>query len=279
MRCKTLLVHLDASARAHARLDIAVNLARRFGAWLTAVYAVHTPDPASFEVMAGSASYYAEHARQRRERHGAIKRLFLAELNRAEIEGTWIDAAQAPGRTVIAHARCADLVIAGQDDPDDPETFIDDHFIDTLLMSAGRPVLLIPRRGDFPGVGRHVMLAWDGSRESARAAHDALPFLQHATRARLVTVNAPAAESPARVPAAADVARQLQRHDIRLELQDLTRAPSMPIGEVLLTHAAETGSDLLVMGAYGHARWREIVLGGVTLTVLDAMTLPVLMSH
>lgn len=279
MRYQTILVHLDTSARAHARLDIALRLAKRFDAWLIALYAVHTPDPGSFEVMAGSAEYYIDHARERKERHGAIKRLFHAELNRAEVKGEWIDAVEPANRSVVSHAHYADLVIAGQDDPNDPETFIDDRFPETIVMSAGRPVLLIPMRGEFPVLGNRVLVGWDGGREATRAVHDALPFLEGARQTLLVTVNGLADEPPgSRIPGA-DIACHLARHGAVVEVQELVRGPSASIGDVLMSRASETGADLLVMGAYSHARWREIVLGGTTRTALSSMTLPVLMSH
>ncbi|KWF30489.1 universal stress protein [Burkholderia pseudomultivorans] len=279
MTYKSLVVHLDTSERAHARLEFALRVARRFGAHLTGVFAIYTADPASFYVMAGSAEYFRERRQRREERRAALERLFHAETARAQVPSRWIDAQTRANHAVPHHARHADLVIAGQSDPNDPESFVDEQFPENLVLSAGRPVLLVPYAGAFPSLGERVLVAWDGSREAARAAHDALPFISHAKRTTVVAVNGARDEPPGtRVPGA-DAALMLARHATNVDVIDIDTAPGTPIGEQLLSRAYETGSDLLVMGGYGHARWRELLMGGVTRTVLASMTLPVLMSH
>jgi nucleotide-binding universal stress UspA family protein len=144
MSYKTILVHLDTSARAHPRLETALQLARRFDAYVIGLFAVFEPDTRAFTVMAGTADYYAEHAALREEQRGAIERLFHAELKRAGVSGEWIETRDRPIFAVPHYARCADLVIAGQSDPTDPESYVGEHFPETLIMSSGRPVLLIP---------------------------------------------------------------------------------------------------------------------------------------
>ncbi|MBN3815918.1 universal stress protein, partial [Paraburkholderia sp. Se-20369] len=176
MSYKSLVVHLDTSGRARTRLELALRLARRFEAHLTGVFAIHTATPDAFYVMAGSADDFREQRQRRAERLGAIERLFRAETARAKVSSTWIHADARPNIVVPHHARLADLVIAGQSDPDDPETCIDDQFEENLVLSAGRPVLFVPRTGAFRAPGERVLVAWDGSREAVRAAHDAMPF-------------------------------------------------------------------------------------------------------
>lgn len=188
MSYKSMVVHLDTSARAHSRLEFALRLARRFGAHLTGLFAVYTPEPYSFYVMAGSADYFREHRERRDERLAALERLFHAETARAKVPATWVHADERANLAVLRAARLADLVIAGQSDPNDPETFIDDQFPENLVLSAGRPVLFVPYTGEFPSIGERVFVAWDGSREAARAAHDALPFLEHAKRTTVAAV-------------------------------------------------------------------------------------------
>ena len=126
MSYKSIVVQLDTSDRAHPRLELALRLAKQFDAHLSGLFAVFTPEPRSFYVMAGSADYFEAHNAFRRERHGALERLFHAELAaRAWPEnGSRHNASEAMPR----NARCADLVVAGQDDPNDPESFIGDHF-------------------------------------------------------------------------------------------------------------------------------------------------------
>ncbi|CAI8796468.1 MULTISPECIES: universal stress protein [Burkholderia] len=280
MSYKSMVVHLDTSTRAHSRLEFALRVARRFGAHLTGVFAVYTPEPHSFYVMAGSADYFREHREQRDERRAALERLFHAETARAKVPAAWVRADDERANLAVPRAaRLADLVIAGQSDPNDPETYIDDQFAENLVLSAGRPVLFWPYTGEFPSVGERVFVAWDGGREATRAAHDATPFLEHAKRTTVAAVVDGASEAAAtRIPAA-DAALMLARHARDVNVLDIDTGDGSPVGDTLLSRAYETGSDLLVMGAYGHARWRELVMGGATRTVLASMTLPVLMSH
>jgi nucleotide-binding universal stress UspA family protein len=129
-----------------------------------------------------------------------------------------------------------------------------------------------------PPLGKHVIVAWNVSREAARAANDALPFLVAADRVDVMCVNASSAkEGDADLPGA-DLCLHLARHGVKAEAHSLA-ASDVDTGNLLLSRAADRGADLIVMGAYGHARWREVVLGGVTRELLGQMTVPVFMSH
>ncbi|VWC68028.1 universal stress protein A [Burkholderia lata] len=279
MSYKSMVVHLDTSVGAHSRLEFALRLARRFKAHLTGLFAIYTPEPTSFYVMAGSADYFREHRERRDERLAALERLFHAETARAGVSSAWIRADARANVAVPRLARLADLVIAGQSDPNDPETYIDDQFPETLVLSAGRPVLFVPYAGEFPSVGERALVAWDGSREATRAAHDALPFLEHAKRTTVVAVvDGDSEAATTRIPAA-DAALMLARHAPDVNVLDIDNGPGASIGDTLLSRAYESGTDLLVMGAYGHPRWHELLMGGATRTVLASMTMPVLMSH
>ncbi|MDR6494017.1 universal stress protein [Paraburkholderia sp. 22099] len=282
MNYKTIVVHLDTSERAHPRLEIALRLAKQFGAHLTGAYAVFSPDPRSLYVMAGTAEYYREQEARRTERRAALERLFHAELRRAEVPGEWI-AIDAPASLAIPRAgRCADLIVAGQDNPADPESYVGDFFPENLILTSGRPVLLVPYAGNDRATGNRVLVAWDGSREATRAVHDALPFMRAAASTTILTVNGMHAgrhdDERIRLPGA-DIATVLARHGVHVEVADVETGAGGSVGEVLLSQVADGGVDLLVMGAYGHARWRELMMGGATRTILKSMTVPVLMSH
>ncbi|HWT38891.1 MAG TPA: universal stress protein [Paraburkholderia sp.] len=279
MSYRNILVQLDTGAKAHPRLEIALRAAHQFHARLTALFTTYIPDPHAFFVMAGTASYYAEHERQRNERCAALERLFHAEAARAKVDGRWIAASGYANDVVPPYARLADLVIAGQADPEDPESFIADQFAEHLLMSAGRPVLLVPAHGAHATLGQRVLVAWDGSREATRAIHDAMPFLSHAADVTLLTVNATRDEPPAwRIPGS-DIALTIARHGVKVNVRELSADDDAAVGDVLLSQAAESGCDMIVMGAYAHSRLHELVLGGATRTVLQSMTVPVLLSH
>jgi nucleotide-binding universal stress UspA family protein len=137
-------------------------------------------------------------------------------------------------------------------------------------------VLIVPRYGVFGTVGERVLIAWNGSREATRAAHDALPLLKRATKVTVLSID-PDHDSQRRVPSA-DITLHLARHGVAAEA-DSTVALDIAVGDVLLSRAADLGADLIVMGGYGHSRVREMVLGGATRHLLQHMTVPVLMSH
>jgi nucleotide-binding universal stress UspA family protein len=284
MSYKTIVVQLDTSRRAQTRLEYAVQLAARFDAHLTGVFAVFTPDPKVFRVMEGSAFYFEEHRKLRDERRAGLERLFHSELVRSELRGQWIESGEYANDLVPRLTRCADLLIAGQDDPNDPESFIADNFPETLVMSSGRPVLLIPYAGTFPTLGANVMVAWNGSREATRAVHDSLPFLKRASKTTIVTLNG-LEDDPGTDPhrrhrlPGADIALVLARHGVKADVAVLDDIDDVATGDMLLTRVSDLSADLVVMGAYGHARWKELVMGGATRTTLAAMTVPVLMSH
>jgi nucleotide-binding universal stress UspA family protein len=169
--------------------------------------------------------------------------------------------------------------VVGQRNPADTDTFVAKQFVENLMLSAGRPVLIVPYAGEFPTVGTAVLVAWDGSREATRALHDALPFLARAKQTTLLTINALDSEPPAsRIPGS-DIAAIIARHGANVVTEEIDGVHDVPIGDMLLSRASDLGVDLIVMGGYGHSRWRELVLGGATRTVLKAMTVPVLMSN
>ncbi|MDR5777495.1 MULTISPECIES: universal stress protein [unclassified Caballeronia] len=279
MSYKTVLVHLDTSVRAHPRLETALQLARRFDAHIVGLFAIFEPDPRAFEVMAGTAGYYEQHAAMRRERRGAIERLFHAELKRAGVPGEWIETTEPANVVVPRLARCADLVVVSQDDPGDAEAYVGDHFPETLILSSGRPVLLLPYTGFFAEPSRRSMVAWNGSREAARAVHDAMPLLKTAERVSIVSIDTDRGGAHGERIPGADIAKSLARHGVKAEISPSVGATDASAGELLLSRAADLNADLVVMGGYGHARWQELVLGGVTRTLLASMTVPVLMSH
>ncbi|RDU99427.1 universal stress protein [Trinickia dinghuensis] len=279
MSYKSILVHLDTSEGVHSRLELAQTLAKQFDAYLTGFFTVYRPEPGSFYVLAGNPEYYVEFEHRRLEQQGALERLFRAEILRLKVAGEWQWSTEYANRCVPKAARLADLAIVGQYNPEDPESFVAEQFIENLVLSSGRPVLVVPYAGKFPTIASHVLIAWDGSREATRALHDALPFLGRAKKVTVLTVNAMSGEPPSsRIPGS-DIAAIVARYGANVTTQEIEGVKDVPIGETILSRAADLDADLLVMGCYGHSRWRELVLGGATRSILKSMTVPVLMSH
>lgn len=276
MALKDILVHLDASERAGARLDIALDLARRHGAHLVGLHVLDITVPTSVVPDAGGAGVAMLYEQLRGSGlAGAaeVERAFAARLEREGVAGTWYLVEGSTAEQVALHGRYADLVIVGQQEPGRGGAAVDG-----AIFGSGRPVLVIPFAGRFPAVGRRVLVGWNASREAARAVGDAMPLLAAADGVTVLAVNPRGGLEGDGTRPAADLAQHLAHHGVKATAEDML-APEVPDGEALLNAAAETGADLLVVGAYGHSRLRELVMGGVTRTLLRSMTLPVLLSH
>jgi nucleotide-binding universal stress UspA family protein len=270
---RDLVVFVDDAKAAARRLTYAARLARGQGAHLAAVHALHEPMlPPSVRALAGSAlmDHLRESVReQAKEVREAVARIGSAEGIDIEYREGWGIAED----VALVHARHADATIVPQPDRKAPADIA--SLGEDLVMAAGRPVILVPNVGDYPGTAKNVVCAWNGTRESARAVADAMPLLKFAEKVTILSVDPKGAEK--RI-AGADIALHLARHGVRAEAA-ATYADGIGVGDALLSRLADLGADLLVMGAYGHSRAREAVFGGATRDVLDRMTVPVLMSH
>jgi nucleotide-binding universal stress UspA family protein len=177
---------------------------------------------------------------------------------------------------VMDHGRAADLIVAGQTDPDwDLSPLMD--FPERLALESGRPVLVVPYIGRYANIGRNVVIAWKSGRESARATFDALPMLVAAEKVHILEVKQRADETTGLAPDTT-IAASLARHGIKPSVRT-SIATDISVGDEILSRLADIGADLLVMGAYGHSRLREFVFGGVTRHISKHMTLPTLFSH
>ncbi|HEX9489871.1 MAG TPA: universal stress protein [Stellaceae bacterium] len=284
MGLKDILVHVD-DARGHeARLRIAIELARRNDARLTGLFIIEPVDVAAFGAPTGADVAALATLETIQEEHHAARRAladrlagdFRSATERAGVAAEWRLVEGDVTDLVILNARYADLAILGQIDPENPG--VGAPRPEAVLLASGRPILVVPYIGAGETVGRRVLAAWNASREAARALNDALPLLEDAETVIVLSVNPERGIAGEGDLPAADIALHLARHDIKAEAAYAV-AEDIGVGDVLLSRAADLGSDLLVMGGYGHSRLREVVLGGATRTLLRHMTLPVLLSH
>lgn len=174
----------------------------------------------------------------------------------------------------IAQSRVTDLIVVGQDDSVAPEPMRTD-IIEAVLFEGCAPVLVVPTIAKPVFSPKTIMVAWDGSRPAARAVHAALPILALAERIEIMMVGA-ATDVPGEP--GADLATWLARHDLKVNIEAIHN-PGIDVSNALLNIASDRGVDLLVMGAYGHSRVREFLLGGATRDILATMTVPTLMLH
>lgn len=272
---RSILVHIDATPRCPTRLALARQLAQRHGAALTALYAV---TPAFLEVpidftSGGEAATVLKGLDD--ERRAAALAMVAREQALPGAPITWVDTGDAPMLPeLVRHALYTDLVVAGQPDPAQRYTGVPSDLIQALVLSCGRPVLAVPYVGAMPALPATVLVAWKETPQAARAVSAALPLLQDARRVHVASWEDDANPRTG----AAGVVGHLRQHGIDAEPHALGRPPH-EIGEAILSMAADVSADLLVMGCYGHTRAREFVLGGASRTILQSMTLPVLLSH
>jgi nucleotide-binding universal stress UspA family protein len=176
------------------------------------------------------------------------------------------------------HARYVDLTILGQLDPDRGDAELIRPRPEQVTLASGRPILVVPYAGHFATVGRRVLIGWNATREATRAVNDAMPLLIEADVVTVLTIDAREGPDGHGELPGADISLHLARHGVKATVERTVSA-GISAGDVLLSRAADLGADLLVIGAYGHSRVRELLLGGATRSILQSMTLPVLMSH
>ena len=276
-----LLVHVGQSRAAEARLDAAVRLAQSCGARLTLLGLAPEPYLASavgIHMPPELLHQLAAEARAEAERVVAQAVARVASAVPAEGHALTARAEELPG-LLAWHARRADLVMVGQPDPDNPQD-PGQAFVEAAFMASGRPALVIPyigTRGPMPPT--RAIVAWDGSHEASRAVHDALPLLVKADQGvSLVVVDPDRLAGGLGERPGADMAAHLARHGVRVEVV-IVPSGGLRVADELLDRAVDEGAGLLVMGGYGNARLREVVLGGTTRRILQQMTVPVLFSH
>ena len=278
MSYRTIVVHADRAANAEARIALAAAIASREEAHL--VGAAMTGMPRSMlagRSYEGSGVFLADYPRRAEERVELALEQFKAMADRLGVQTFEARSSNDDEYAGLCmQARYADLVVLGQAAADDDnEGSLLPDLPDYVLLNCGRPVLLVPRTGRFPTIGKRVMVAWNGSVEAAKAVTAALPLLRGAEQVTLAVLGNSAdtlGESPG-----ADIALYLARHCVNVEV--LRRPEAADPGKAILSLAADFNVDLLVMGAYGHSRFREMMLGGATRTILATATLPVLMAH
>jgi nucleotide-binding universal stress UspA family protein len=281
MSWKDLLVMLDPAADTPGRMALGAALAERFAAHLIALYPVPSAEllhQAAYPDLAMLEPVYREWRERALQQAEETREAFERAARMRGLSCEWRAAAEGPEADPAVHARYADLAILGQRDPDNQAMEMYRPSPERVTLASGRPILVVPYAGHFPTVGERVLIAWNAGREAARAIADAMPLLVTAGEVHVLVVDAqPGPDGHGEVPGA-DIALHLARHGVEATVER-THSAGVPIGELLLSRAADLAADLLVMGAYGHSRARELMLGGATRTVLGSMTIPVLMSH
>lgn len=275
MSYKTIVVHADATQQPAPRIALAAQLALAYDAHLAGVattgvsrylYQEGGVDLARTLLAPYMDGLYATAGRalERFERIARAAGVASCEARLMDDEA---------GAALVLAARYADLVVLGQQDPAAPEAPVGGDLAAWVLLACARPLLVVPYAQQAFAPGRRILAGWNGSPQAMRALGAALPFLQRAERVTVASCETPAE------PAAdsAGLGPYLSRHGVAADL--VRHSTGLDAGEGLLSLAADLGADMLVMGGYGHARLRELLLGGATRTVMRSMTVPVLLAH
>lgn len=266
-------------------VQAALNLASAFDAHLTAL---HTFVPsyydyryAGLETSHGLQVLLQEEAAQAEQSDVKFRKEFASQARRLGQVGTawrYVDDEPDLARILALHARYGDMMVVSQHDPERSSTNYNFDTPAQAALLAARPMLIVPTSGRFGSIGKRILVAWNASREATRAVTAALPLLARADSVVVVVVdegkhmNSACGDEPG-----ADIALFLTRHKVKSTILRIPRGKSY-VSDTLNTVLADQGSDLLCMGAYGHSRLRELVLGGVTRDIMRHMALPTLIA-
>jgi nucleotide-binding universal stress UspA family protein len=279
MGYKTILAVLDTPQNARQITDFGIALAEHFSAHLIGVHAetlaavpliapMEIPDPAAVQVLQEVAQ----------KETAEVQRIF-GELTASQGVSTecrsFMSSAGYGSSSVMETARSVDLIVASQSDPAHADHRAD---LETFLFESGRPMLLVPYTMKVVKPVKRVMIAWNGSREAARATFDAMPFLKAAESVEVLVIDPPERGDQTPELAGTEIASALSRHGINVTLTT-QQSGGLSASAMIENRLTENSVDLLVMGGYGHSRWWEMLFGGVTRNLLDSMTALTLLSR
>lgn len=277
MRFKTIVAILQNEQDAERVLDCAIPLASRFQSHLIGIHAEALPVPYTSATGFPDTEFLQVSADMNRERADKLQAVFLRRIEDSGLSFEWRSLESFSGDsalTGISSVRAADLIIAAQRETGgDPSADVD-----TLVYDAGRPVLVVPSAGPLVTTFKHVLLAWNGSKEAARAAFDALPFIIEAEKTDILVIDPPDTLDESPEAAGAEIASALSRHGATVSVS-VQKSGGTSIDDMIQNRVAETGADLLVLGAYSHSWLRQLLFGGVTRTVLRTAQVAAFLSR
>ncbi len=274
MAIKTILLHLTNDKNLEGRIKLALKLAAENDAMINGLYTIiPAAPPASFmgyippEFIERTRALEVENANAASEKLTDAAAEAGVPVQISKEEGYALD-------ILNMHALSADLLILGQVDPDDEKSAQYRYLADELVVSSARPILTVPYAGNHTNFGKHILVGWNNTREASIALHNAMPFLKKADKITLLSVNPQTDQSAEN----AAIIAHLGRHNIPAQIK-VSQWKNVSVGNALLDSLVDLNADMLVMGAYGHSRIREMILGGATQEILEQMTAPILFSH
>ncbi len=280
MTYKTITLSLKHPENAERLCAYAAMVARKFNAHLIGVFTAPTFDAIPTMFSVANIEQMTSVVEKRKQTSNQIKAIFDKTVASEDFISEWREAGAYdfnPDQQYIADWIGSDLIIMGQSNPDRAPRS-QQNLIEKAVMNSGRPVLVLPYAGTFETVGETILLGWSGTRESSRAAHDALPFIRDAKATQIFWVGKQNEKTRYIEQTAEQIAIGLDRHGAKVTVTH--REPgSISIGDELLNEASDMGADLIVTGGYGHSRVYDFVLGATSNHLLKTITVPILLAH
>jgi nucleotide-binding universal stress UspA family protein len=275
MSIKTIVAILQDERDAVRVLECALPLAKQFGAHLIGVHAETMPVPYTSATGFPDTGFLQVSAELNQGRADKLKAVFTRQLEGSSISFEWRSLETFSGDSALSalsSVRAADLVVAGQGNEGDSGADIG-----AMVYDAGRPVLVVPHSGPIVTSFKRILVAWNGSREAARAAFDALPFIVMADQTEILLIDAPD-DMDENVSAGTELASSLSRHGANITVAKV-KSQGSSMEDVIQQRLTETGADLLVLGAYSHSWLRRLIFGGVTNSMLRAGAVAAFLSR
>lgn len=278
MAYKTILTHVDSFQPSTSHIAFAAELAAAHEAHLIGLCPSGFASLPAGDYFGASARYVGEMQQELDDAADEAAKVFEAQCKQNGIASyeSRVTTDSVISATLLG-AVFADLLVVSQPAEDSAKTIAGPGYVGDLLMDSRRPVLVLPNDGSLKPVAGKAMVAWNGSREAARAVTDAMPLLSRASQVEVVVVNSAEQGAGDNELPGAELGLFLARHGINVDVRDVVA--NTTISEAILNEVLAANADLLVMGGYGHSRIREWVLGGTTREILASTTVPVLMSH
>jgi nucleotide-binding universal stress UspA family protein len=281
MTLKNIGVFVDATPEGEKRIDYAATLAHQCGAHLSGIHVVSAvrPEYRSDYYVIGEKVIRAMLAERKAADEAAtsnVRRCFEAISAKRDLSAEFrVIRRGGPDEDLTLSSLHSDLVVIGQRELQELNGYTSPE---KLLLSSGAPILVIPSGWKSESIGNKILVGWNASREARRAIGDALPFLVAASSVTLLVVDSEERAGRHGEEPGADIALYLTRHGARVDVEQVL-SKGAPVADIILSHAADHGMDLIVIGAYSHARFVEMVFGGVTRTLLRQTPVPILLSR
>ncbi len=277
---KTILVSLAHFARMEEVVEVAIQIARRYDGHVIGYYPI--PGARIMTYTTPGIDYPLDESIKNlyEDKLPEVKTKFEERMRRSGVKYEWREDSRSEpflAKAIIEHGREADLIVMGHDSPGSKFAGEEASFIADIIMAAGRPVLVIPPANGRAFSLNKIAIGWNASREACRAAFDSLPLLKMATEVFLVWINPEKKPDKAGKLPGSELATALARHNTVITTKGISNRSR--VSKAIVNYAKEDDIDLLVIGAYGHSRLREKILGGVTEHVLKNLPCPVLFSN